>query len=89
MFNLQYKPIDEIPDHSARRGPRDSECLRAYLAAKESDSGIIVVTGEHAEVERFYKAMVQWRNRHKETPVNVRKDGDNIYIWVERGEPGE
>lgn len=81
---LRFKPIDEIPQHRPRRGPRDSECLKAYMATKEAQRQKLEVRGEAERVDKFYKSMVQWRTRHKEEmPINVRKDGDVVYLWIE------
>jgi hypothetical protein len=80
---LQFRTIEALPEFSGRKGPRDSECLRAYIAARESATGKIEVVGAPPQLEKFYRSMVQWRNRHKEEPVNVRKDGDHVFVWIE------
>jgi len=87
--NIQFREIKALPEFSGRKGPRDSECLRAYLAAKESRTKKIEVLGAPPQLEKFYRSMIQWRNRHKDEPVQVRKDGNHVYVWVEERErPG-
>lgn len=80
---VQFEPIEELPEWSARKGPRDSECLKAYLFAKDAPTQKIEVKGSPEKLEKFYRSMVQWRNRHKDEPVQVRKDGDHVYVWIE------
>ncbi|MBI5948553.1 MAG: hypothetical protein HY875_10490 [Chloroflexi bacterium] len=88
MKTLKFEDIAEIPPPSTQRGPRKSVSRDAYEAAQKSASGKLQVSGEAAEVERFYKSMIQWRNRHGRLTVHVRKDGDKVYVWVDKGEPG-
>lgn len=86
---IMFREIEELPEFSGRKGPRDSECLRAYLAAKESRTKKIEVVGNPPKLEKFYRSMIQWRNRHKDEPVQVRKDGNHVYVWVEEREAEE
>lgn len=89
---INYRPIEEIPATAGRRGPRDSECMRAYRAASEApQKQVVVETDDREEIERFYKSMIQWRNRHRETGVEVKKDGPVVYVWIDesRAESGE
>lgn len=86
---LRFRPIADLPEWSGRKGPRESECLRAYLAAKESDTKKIEVVGDPPQLEKFYRSMVQGRNRHKEEPVQGRKDGQHVYVWIEERTTGE
>lgn len=80
---INYKPVDEIPETAGRRGPRDSECMRAYQQARATPSKKVQVqTDSREELERFYKSMIQWRNRHRDTNVEVKKDGDAVYVWI-------
>jgi hypothetical protein len=85
--SLQYRVIDELPEFSGRKGPRDSECLRAYIAAREAPTKTIEVIGAPPQLEKFYRSMVQWRNRHKDEPVQVRKDGYRVFVWIEEHGP--
>ncbi|MDZ7728366.1 MAG: hypothetical protein U5Q44_09355 [Dehalococcoidia bacterium] len=50
--------------------------MRAYRGVKESSAGRVEAE-DRQELERFYNSMRQWRNRHRETPIQVKKDGDN------------
>ncbi|MDZ7728365.1 MAG: hypothetical protein U5Q44_09350 [Dehalococcoidia bacterium] len=87
---INYKPIDEIPETAGRRGPRDSECMRAFMAAKNSPTRQVEVEADdRQEIERFYQSMIQWRNRHRESGVQVKKDGPNIYVWVPKEDGDE
>jgi hypothetical protein len=79
---LSFTPIETLPEFSGRKGPRDSACLRAFIAARQSLTGKIEVKGSEEELDKFYKSMVQWRNRHKSEPVQVRKDGKRIFVWM-------
>ncbi|MBI5947271.1 MAG: hypothetical protein HY875_03945 [Chloroflexi bacterium] len=88
MKTLKFEDIAEIPPPSTQRGPRKSVSRDAYEAAQKSASGKLRVTGDPTEVERFYKSMIQWRNRHGRLAVHVRKDGDKVYVWVDKGDPG-
>ena len=79
---ISFVQIDELPEMSGRKGPRNSVCLEAYLAAKAAPSHTIEAKGPEEEMDKFYKSMVQWRNRHKEFGVQVRKDGPRVYVWI-------
>lgn len=84
MADIRYVEIDEIPEYSERRGPRESECLKAYLATVQSPKKKIQVEASDDEhLTKFYKSMMQWRNRHKDKKLNVRRDGDKVYLWVD------
>jgi hypothetical protein len=76
-----------------RRGPRNSPCFEVVSMARENDGLPVAVTsGDRAEVERFYKAMIQWRGRHRADAtgeaVRVTKTVDEsggpvVYVWIE------
>lgn len=87
--SLTYTPIDQLPEFSGRKGPRESMCLSAYRAAMKSASGKVEVGGTAEGVDRFYRSMVQWRARHKSEPVRVRKDGPRVFVWVEDTQAGK
>lgn len=73
--------VDSIPP--PRNGPRRSDMLRAYIAARESRTKKVRYDGEADQIDRFYRSMVQWRRRHPEAKLNIRKDGSSVYVWVE------
>lgn len=81
---IKYQPIETIPETAGRRGPRDSECMRAYQATKNAPTKQVEVQADdREEAERFYKSMIQWRNRHRDSGIQVKKDGAAIYLWIE------
>lgn len=84
MADIRFVEIDQLPEFTGRRGPRDSDSYRAYQAAAQSKTGKIRVEGTADEMTRFYRSMVQWRNRHKETGVQVRKDAGAVYVWIDK-----
>ena len=80
---LEIEVVTDIPDSSYRRGPRNSSCYKLYQAALTAPTHKLVVKSEELEeIERTYKAMLQWAARHKALSVMVRKDGDLLYIWL-------
>jgi microcystin degradation protein MlrC len=89
-MNLKFRELEAMPEEISRRGPRESRCLQAYVAAKNAKSGIIEVSPEtdapedKKAVDKFYRSMVQWKNRHKETPVVVKRNLDRIVIQVHK-----
>lgn len=84
MADIRFVEIDQLPEFTGRRGPRDSDSYRAYQSAASSKTGKIRVDGTSEELTRFYRSMVQWRNRHKETGVQVRKDAGAVYVWIDK-----
>ena len=80
---LTMVPIGAIPESAYRRGPTNSECRRAVTMARSIESGAVEITGEKAAVDRFYKATLQWRSRHPEIPLRVRKASGAVYLWAE------
>ena len=47
-----------------------------------SSQGIVSVKGDNMEVEKFYKALVQWQGRHPHEPLNVRNGNYVVYVQV-------
>jgi hypothetical protein len=84
MADIRFVEIEALPEFSGRRGPRDSDSYRAYQAAAQARTSKVRVDGTPDELARFYRSMVQWRNRHKDTGVQVRKDGAAVYVWIEQ-----
>ncbi len=85
---LTYRRITQIPEDGYRRGPRDSVCLDVVSKLREDPTQILSVEGtDRAEVQRFYKAMIQWRSRHKELGLSLRKGTDAIYCWISEQSP--
>jgi hypothetical protein len=78
---LRMTEVDSIPP--LRKGPRQSRMLNAYLAAKESRTKKIRFDGEAKEVDRFYRSLMQWQRRHPEAGINIRKDGDSVFVWLD------
>lgn len=80
---LTVTEVDEIPP--PQRGPRKSPMLDAYHRARASRTGKVRYEGEAEALDRFYRSMVQWRRRHKDLKLGIRKDGMTaVYIWVDR-----
>ena len=77
---LHMVPTDKVPER--RRGPRRTACLEAVEAAQSSPSGIALIEGDLGEVTRLYKSLVQWRTRHADPPIGLRKDGSKLYVWL-------
>jgi len=88
VAEIRFVEIEALPEFTGRRGPRDSDSYRAYQAAAQASTSKIRVDGTPDELARFYRSMVQWRNRHKDTGVQVRKDGPAVYVWIEQLEAG-
>lgn len=88
MAEIRFVEIESLPEFTGRRGPRDSDSYRAYQAAAQAKTSKIRVDGTPDELARFYRSMVQWRNRHKDTGVQVRKDGPAVFVWIQQGDEG-
>lgn len=83
MAEIRFVEIEALPEFTGRRGPRDSDSFRAYQAAAQAKTSKVRVDGTPDELARFYRSMVQWRNRHRDTGVQVRKSGPAVYVWIE------
>ena len=81
--SIQFKRIEELPELSGRKGPRESVCLSAYVATRDSATQKVEVVADPECLDKFYKSMVQWRSRHREFPVQVRKDGGRVFLWID------
>jgi len=84
---LQIKPVSELPKASGRRGPRESKCLQIVEEAQNASTGIVSVEipdAKEAELMKLYKSMIQWRKRHPDKKVGLRKDGPVLYVWVDK-----
>ena len=80
-------PIKAIPAEAYRRGPRNSKVVEVIRKSVLDDYGIIEVKGENVELERFYKALTQWKGRHPEVPVHLKKG--NYRVFVQAIRPGQ
>ena len=79
---LSYRTIDNVPEDGYRRGPRDSVCLEVIRQLNQEPTKIVAVDGGTAdELQKFYKAMIQWRSRHRELGLGIRKGVDAVYVW--------
>ncbi|MBI2764941.1 MAG: hypothetical protein HYX53_03415 [Chloroflexi bacterium] len=80
---LKMTDRTDIPDPGYRKGPRDSLCTQAVGKAQTNGTGIVAVESDDMdELQRFYKSMIQWRTRHKEYNVGLRKGRDAVYVWI-------
>ena len=83
---ISFKPVEDIPTSPGRKGPRDTDCLRALQALHASPTGAIEVFGEPDDpddaIDRFYKSMVQWKKRHEHSypELGVRKRGRQLFL---------
>ena len=81
---LQMKKVTKIPASEFWRGPRESKCQEAYELARDADHSPIAVSAQTPEeLERFYKAVIQWRGRHKSLNLGIKKGRHSIYLWIE------
>lgn len=80
---LSVTPIKEIPESTHRWGARDSKCLDVVEAALHApEKKVSVESSDEKELDKFYKSMIQWRTRHQEQPVALRKDRNKLYVWI-------
>jgi hypothetical protein len=82
---IQLQDVDEIPPSTYRKGPRGSKSSELVERARRSATGKVALTSsDPKELNTTYKSLVQWRLRHKDQGVQLRKDRDVVYIWFER-----
>ncbi len=85
---LTYRRITQIPEDSYRRGPRESVCLDVVNQLNQDPTKIVSVEGtDKLEVQRFYKAMIQWRSRHKVLGIGIRKGREAIFVFFTEHQP--
>jgi hypothetical protein len=85
---LRFTPVEHLPDFLGKKGPHETEVTRALKAVRDAPSHIIEVQGDGDEVTRFYKSMVQWRNRHRADfpQLRVARQADRVFVWLETGD---
>jgi hypothetical protein len=76
-----FKPVANVPKSIASRS-RESVPMKAWRAAQKSDKAVVAQGLDAAGAERFYRSMLQWKRRHPEKRVAVRKVGDEVYVWI-------
>jgi hypothetical protein len=80
---LEIDDVESIPPSTYRKGPRASKSGDLVERAKQSPTRKIAIrSADPKELNTAYKSLVQWRLRHKDQGVQVRKDLDVIYIWI-------
>jgi hypothetical protein len=79
---VKFKVVAELPGDLGQRGPRTSTCRDAVTyAAKHFPDWAEVTAGSKQELEKFYRALIQWRSRHKhELEIEIRKGGGAVYV---------
>ena len=84
LLTVIFTEVEAIPA-DAFRCQRQSDSSRALDALRASASGVVEVSAtSRSELERFYRSLVQFRSRHPEEGLGIRKAGDRIYLWVDK-----
>lgn len=80
---VSFEPVDDVPDADEATGVRNSPSMRAWIAAQRAYSKRVEAKGlQPDEADRFYRALLQWKRRHPDKPIAVRKVGDKVYVWI-------
>jgi hypothetical protein len=88
-MSVEWVEVTDIPSASGIRARRSLSYDIANVVLK-SDTGKFEVTADNpVELQRFYRTFVQWKSRHSEVPVAIRKDGERVYLWREEPVPGK
>lgn len=85
---LNVKRIEKLPEGTNPR-PTHSRALEAVHLALDEPGKPVEVSGEEPEVQKFYKLVIQWRARNRNTvlkgsDLQVRKGKGVVYLWVEK-----
>lgn len=80
---LRIKKVDKLPENAYTRGPRDS-IVRPIVEELYADPTKVlsVEADSRQELDRLYKALIQWRSRHPERTFQLRKDVNSLYLWL-------
>jgi hypothetical protein len=80
---VTFEPVDEVPTADETTEVRNSPSMRAWIAAQRAYSKRVEAKGlPPDEADRFYRALLQWKRRHPDKPIGVRKLGDKVYVWI-------
>lgn len=80
--------IDELPE-AVTAGLRQTDANTVYSELLASGTGKLKVTGENdEEIDRLYRTLIQWRTRHRDKGVGIRKLKNEIYLWLGEPPPG-
>ncbi len=74
--------IDSIPD-KVPEGAHESTTQMVLRELRDASTGLIQITSEFgpADLDRLYKTMIQWRARHKNSGLGIKKQGQTVYFW--------
>jgi hypothetical protein len=79
-LSMQEVQVIPPPDysHAKRTGPRQ-EVVAAVMASKSGKMRIS--SDDPEELKRLYRSLVQWKGRHPESRLEVRKERDCVFVW--------
>lgn len=75
--------IDEFPEDRPRRRNWITDLLDRLESS--ATGKVRMMDDNQADLDRRYKTLIQWRSRHKDLGLRVRKRGEIVYVWL----PGE
>lgn len=88
-MSITTTPVRAVPPSIYRQGATRSVCSDLVDRLKRTKTGKMKVTSQAAdsaaraeEMSKLYRTFVVWKSRHKDEAVNVRKIGDEVYIWL-------
>ena len=83
-MTITIEDIATVPEKRAAQRIRNTECTRIVAALQASPHGMVKVTAASVRAhDRIWKALFQFRKRHPETPFNLRKNGGDLFVWLD------
>lgn len=71
--------VNELPEPKSARASKARPLIEALI---RSQTGMIrLLDDDIVALDRIYKTLIQWRARHKELGIGIRKVGTEIYLW--------
>lgn len=83
---MKAKFVESLPE-GARLSRRESALAGVVRMAKAGRPKFVEVTAPRDELVRLYKAAIQYRLRHPDEAINLRKHGDAFYVWIGDANP--
>lgn len=80
---LDITLIDQRPDDSYSRGPHASPTRTIIDQLFSNPTKTVAVQADTSEeLQKLYKALIQWRCRHRDRHFTIQKRPDRLFLFL-------
>jgi hypothetical protein len=79
---MKVNVIDALPAGTSP-GRHESALAEVVRTAQRVRPQYVEVTADPLELIRLYKAMIQYRSRHADANIQIKKTSTAFYVWID------